>query len=68
MEKQITKASGKVAMIMAITKIMCMKSAENGNVAGHLKHSLAYICNEQRLYVMAHIVYEKAIIWTCAIT
>lgn len=23
-------AGGKVAMIMAITKIMCMKSAENG--------------------------------------
>ena len=30
---------------MAITKIMCMKSAEYGNVAAHLKHSIAYICN-----------------------
>ena len=33
---------------MAITKIMCMKSAEHGNVAAHLKHSLAYICNEAK--------------------
>ena len=33
---------------MAITKIMCMKSAENGNVAAHLKHSIAYICNEEK--------------------
>ena len=33
---------------MAITKIMCMKSAEYGNVAAHLKHSLAYICNEAK--------------------
>ena len=33
---------------MAITKIMCMKSAEHGNVAVHLKHSLAYICNEAK--------------------
>lgn len=31
---------------MAITKIMCMKSAEHGNVSAHLKHSIAYICNE----------------------
>jgi hypothetical protein len=41
-------AGGKVAMIMAITKIMCMMSAEHGNVAAHLKHSLAYICNEAK--------------------
>ena len=33
---------------MAITKIMCMKSAEHGNVAAHLKHSIAYICNEAK--------------------
>lgn len=33
---------------MAITKIMCMKSAERGNVAAHLKHSIAYICNEAK--------------------
>lgn len=33
---------------MAITKIMCMKSAEHGNVAAHLKYSLAYICNEEK--------------------
>jgi hypothetical protein len=33
---------------MAITKIMCMKSAEYGNVAAHLKHSIAYICNEAK--------------------
>lgn len=33
---------------MAITKIMCMKSAEYGNVAAHLKHSIAYICNETK--------------------
>ena len=33
-------------MSMAITKIMCMKSAEHGNVSAHLKHSIAYICNE----------------------
>ena len=33
---------------MAITKIMCMKSAEHGNVAAHLKYSLAYICNEAK--------------------
>ncbi len=33
---------------MAITKIMCMKSAEHGNVAAHLKHSIAYICNETK--------------------
>ena len=33
---------------MAITKIMCMKSAEHGNAAAHLKHSLAYICNEAK--------------------
>ena len=33
---------------MAITKITCMKSAEHGNVAAHLKHSLAYICNEAK--------------------
>lgn len=33
---------------MAITKIMCMKSAEHGNVAAHLKHSIAYICNEEK--------------------
>ena len=31
---------------MAITKIMYMKSSEHGNVAAHLKHSIAYICNE----------------------
>ena len=35
-----------MAMSMAITKIMCMKSAEHGNVSAHLKHSIAYICNE----------------------
>ena len=28
--------------------IMCMKSAERGNVAAHLKHSIAYICNEAK--------------------
>lgn len=33
---------------MAITKIMCMKSAEHGNAAAHLKHSIAYICNEAK--------------------
>ena len=33
---------------MAITKIMCMRSAEHGNAAAHLKHSLAYICNEAK--------------------
>ena len=33
---------------MAITKIMCMKSAEHGNVAAHLKHSIAYVCNEAK--------------------
>ena len=33
---------------MAITKIMHMKSAEHGNVSAHLKHSLAYICNEAK--------------------
>lgn len=33
---------------MAITKIMCMKSAEHGNVAAHLKHSIVYICNEAK--------------------
>ena len=33
---------------MAITKIMCMKSAEYGNVDAHLKHSIAYICNETK--------------------
>ena len=33
---------------MAITKIMCMKSAEHGNVSAHLKHSIAYICNEAK--------------------
>ena len=31
---------------MAITKIMHMKASEHGNVSAHLKHSLAYICNE----------------------
>lgn len=33
---------------MAITKIMCMKTAEHGNIAAHLKHSIAYICNEAK--------------------
>ena len=37
-----------MAVIMAITKIMCMKSAEHGNVSAHLKHSIAYICNEAK--------------------
>ncbi len=33
---------------MAITKIMCMKSAEHGNASTHLKHSIEYICNEAK--------------------
>lgn len=33
---------------MAITKIMHMKASEHGNVSAHLKHSLAYICNEAK--------------------
>lgn len=33
---------------MAITKIMHLKAAKKGNVGAHLKHSLAYICNEAK--------------------
>lgn len=33
---------------MAITKIMYMKASKQGNVSAHLKHSLAYICNEAK--------------------
>ena len=47
--KLMKQLGRKVAMIiMAITKIMCMKSSEHGNVAAHLKHSIAYICNETK--------------------